>query len=200
MSAVRAPREGEEPGMEVRQKVLEAASDLFYTQGVRAVGVDLVIQKAGVAKTSLYRHFGTKDDLVAAYLEREDKAFWETWDKVAAEHANKPKAELDAHLEWIGQRVNDRCYRGCAQINVAAEFPNLDHPARKVAAAHKSEMRRRLKAIVTQLNVVDPDRVAGQLTVLINGAFVSMQVLEPDEAVTLLQSASNAVLAANQAS
>lgn len=200
MSAVRAPRGGEEPGMDVRQKVLEAASDLFYTQGVRAVGVDLVIQKAGVAKTSLYRHFGTKDDLVAAYLEREDKAFWEMWDKVAVKHASDPKAELDAHLEWIGQRVNDRCYRGCAQINAAAEFPNLDHPARKVAAAHKSEMRRRLRAIVTQLKVADPDRVAGQLTVLINGAFVSMQVLEPDEAVTLLQTASSAVLAANQAS
>ncbi|MFS8974515.1 TetR/AcrR family transcriptional regulator [Cupriavidus necator] len=200
MSALRAGRQAEEPGTDVRQKVLDAASDLFYTQGVRAVGVDLVIQKAGVAKTSLYRHFGTKDDLVAAYLEREDKAFWETWNEVAAKHADDPRAELDAHLEWIGLRVNDRCYRGCAQINAAAEFPDLDHPARKVAAAHKSEMRRRLKAIATRLNVADPDRVAGQLTVLINGAFVSMQVLEPDEAVMLLQSAANAVLAANQAS
>lgn len=79
---------------EVRQRILQTASDLFYQQGVRAVGVDLIVEKAEVAKTSLYRHFRTKDDLVAAFLEREDKDFWGIWDKVARMHVGDPKGEL----------------------------------------------------------------------------------------------------------
>src|SRR5258705_7935497 len=89
----------------LRDKILETASDLFYQQGVRAVGVDLVVEKAGVAKTSLYRHFGTKDDLIAAFLERADQEFWEQWDDVSSQHADDAEAELDAHLGWIGERV-----------------------------------------------------------------------------------------------
>mgnify|MGYP003403968929 CR=1 FL=1 len=70
----------------VKERILETASALFYRRGVRAVGVDLVVEEAGVAKTSLYRHFRTKDDLVAAFLAREDEDFWTTWDRVADRH------------------------------------------------------------------------------------------------------------------
>ncbi|HEV7371621.1 helix-turn-helix domain-containing protein, partial [Arenibaculum sp.] len=103
------------PAAEVRDRILETASALFYRQGVRAVGVDLVVEKAGVAKTSLYRHFRTKDDLVAAFLQREDEDFWRCWDRVAGRHADDPAAELDAHLDWIGERVGRPNYRGCPQ-------------------------------------------------------------------------------------
>jgi AcrR family transcriptional regulator len=184
-------------GADVRDRILETASALFYRRGVRAVGVDLVVEEAGVAKTSLYRHFGTKDDLVAAFLAREDADFWNTWDRVAERHNHDAKAELDAHLEWIGERVGRPNYRGCPQINVAAEFPEADHPARKVAADHKREMRRRLKGIAERLGVARPDELAGQLSLLINGAFVSSQVLEPDEAIPLLRQIARALIAAN---
>src|ERR1700758_5255185 len=107
---------------EVRARILDTACKLFYQRGVRAVGVDLVVEKAGVAKTSLYRHFGTKDDLIAAFLAREDKDFWGTWDRVANRHADDALAELTAHLGWIGERIGRPNYRGCPQINVAAEF------------------------------------------------------------------------------
>src|SRR5215207_1875718 len=111
---------------DVRARILETACTLFYQRGVRAVGVDLVVEKAGVAKTSLYRHFGTKDDLIAAFLEREDEDFWGTWDRVADRHGDDAAAELDAHLQWIGERVGRANYRGCPQLNVAAEFPEID--------------------------------------------------------------------------
>lgn len=181
---------------EVRQRILETASELFYNQSVRAVGVDLVVEKAGVAKTSLYRHFRTKDELVAAFLQREDEDFWRGWDDVAARHAGDAAAELDAHLRWIGERVGRPNYRGCPQLNVAAEFPDADHPARKVAAAHKRELRRRLLGIVERLQVARPDELAGQLALLVNGAFVSSQVLLAGEAIPLLQNAAHALLAA----
>jgi len=156
----------------------------------------LVVEKAGVAKTSLYRHFGTKDDLVAAFLEREDLDFWRTWDGVAKQYAEDAKAELDAQLGWIGERVGQPGYRGCPQINVAAEFPEAGHPARKVASAHKRELRRRLRDIAERLNIAAPDELAGQLAVLINGAFVSLQLFEPGEATPLLRHAADALISA----
>lgn len=185
-------------GAEVRDKILQTASALFYRRGVRAVGVDLVVEKAGVAKTSLYRHFRTKDDLVAAFLAREDQDFWGTWERVAEKHRDDPKAELNAHLEWIGERVGRPNYRGCPQINVAAEFPEADHPARKVAADHKREMRRRLKAIAERLGAGRPDELAGQLSMLINGAFVSSSIIEPGEAIPLLQRTADTLIAASR--
>jgi len=188
--------------VEVRDRILRTASALFYERGVRAVGVDLVVEEAGVAKTSLYRHFGTKDDLIAAFLEREDQDFWSCWNRVTELHKTGPDAkanaaaELEAHLDWIGERVGRRNYRGCPQLNVAAEFPDSDHPARRVASAHKQELRQRLKVIAERLRVKHPDELAGQLSLLINGAFVSSQVLSPGEAVPLLRTAAHALIAA----
>ncbi|MBP1860253.1 TetR/AcrR family transcriptional regulator [Rhizobium herbae] len=183
---------------DVRDRILATASELFYRRGVRAVGVDLVVEKSGVAKTSLYRHFGTKDDLIAAFLKREDQDFWSTWERVKEQHQDDPRAELDAHFEWIGERVGRDNYRGCPQINTAAEFPEAGHPARKVAEAHMCEMRRRLRTIAQGLSVAAPDRLAGQLAVLINGAFVSMQLFEPGEATGLLRDAAHALIAASR--
>jgi AcrR family transcriptional regulator len=183
---------------EVRQRILDTACTLFYQCGVRAVGVDLVVEKAGVAKTSLYRHFGTKDDLIAAFLEREDADFWATWDRIAGQHADDAAAELDAHLGWIGERVGRPNYRGCPQINVAAEFPDIDHPARKIAATHKLEMRQRLTGIARRLGVARPDELAGQLSLLINGAFVSSQIFQPAEATPLLLRMSHALIKASR--
>ncbi len=185
---------------EVRDRILRTASSLFYQRGVRAVGVDLVVEEAGVAKTSLYRHFRTKDDLIAAFLHREDEDFWNCWNRVTELHKAGPDAkanavaELEAHLDWIGERVGRPNYRGCPQLNVAAEFPDSDHPARRVATAHKLELRRRLKGIAERLRVKRPDELAGQLSLLINGAFVSSQVLSPGEAGPLLRASARALI------
>lgn len=195
MTGTDLPARAESPA-EVREKILSTACKLFYERGVRAVGVDLVVAEAGVAKTSLYRHFGTKDDLIAAFLAREDKDFWGTWDRVAQDNADAA-AELDAHLGWIGERVGRPNYRGCPQINVAAEFPEADHPARKVATTHKRELRRRLAGIAARLGVARADELAGQLAVLINGAFVSSPIFEPGEATALLRRAAQALVAAS---
>lgn len=181
---------------DVRERILECASSLFYRQGVRAVGVDLVVEQAGVAKTSLYRHFRTKDDLVVAFLEREDVDFWATWDEVAARHANDPADELAAHMRWIGARLSRSNYRGCPQINVSAEFPEQDHPARQVARAHMQGLRSRLGAIAERLDVARPDELAAQLALLINGAFVSSELLATDDATRILLASADALVEA----
>ena len=180
----------------VREHILRTASDLFYREGAHAVGVDLVVERAGVAKTSLYRHFRTKDDLIAAFLEREDEQFWQQWDTVAQRHRSDAQAELDAHMQWIGERIGRKNYRGCPQLNMAAEFPEAEHPARRVAISHKKELRRRLRVIADRLGARRPDDLAAQLLLLVNGAFVSSHVIAADEAVPVLLAASHALVAA----
>lgn len=181
---------------EVRERILRTASELFYREGARAVGVDLVVERADVAKTSLYRHFRTKDDLIAAFLEREDEQFWRQWDNVAQRYRSDARTELDAHMQWIGERVGRNNYRGCPQLNMAAEFPDAKHPARMIAVSHKRKLRSRLKGIAERLGVRRPDDLAAQLLLLVNGAFVSAQAIAADEAVPVLQAASRALVAA----
>ena len=181
-----AKRESSAETPDVRQRILDTASTLFYERGVRAVGVDLVVDESGVAKTSLYRHFRTKDDLIVAFLEREDVEFWGQWDAVAARHAGDPAGEIEAHMRWIGKRLARANYRGCPQINVAAEFAEADHPARAVAKRHMQAMRTRLAALARQLGAARPNDLAAQLGLLVNGAFVSASMLAPDEASRVL--------------
>lgn len=189
-----------EGGSEVRDRILNTACALFYEHGTRAVGVDLVVQQAAVAKTSLYRYFPTKDDLIVAFLEREDVEFWAHWDSVAAKHPNNPATELDAHMRWIGERLARSNYRGCPQINVAAEFAEQNHPARQVSLRHMQALKNRLLKIAKRLQVPRPTQLAAQLAVLVNGAFVSSDLLDSAEATVVLRGAVTALLVGAQSS
>ena len=202
MTLATTPDGKAETNPEVRLRVLQTASELFYRLGVRAVGVDMIVAEAGVAKTSLYRHFRTKDDLIAAFLQREDDDFWRVWDEVAQRHtgdagghAGDAEAELEAHMGWIGDRAGRPGYRGCPQINVAAEFPDPAHPARAVARMHKEELRQRLKAIAERLGVKRPEELALQLALVINGAFVSGTLFSAQNAIPTLLAMSRSLVA-----
>ena len=172
---------------DTRERILRTASELFYREGTRAVGVDLIVERAGVAKTSLYRHFGTKGDLIEAFLLLEDEDFWQHWDAVAAQHKGAPREELDAQLQWIGERIARPGYRGCPQINIAAEYADENHPARKVAVAHKREMRRRLGELARALRVDEAETFALRLGTVIDGALSSGQALHAQGPVRFLQ-------------
>ncbi|WP_082486092.1 MULTISPECIES: TetR/AcrR family transcriptional regulator [unclassified Acidovorax] len=195
----RAAKAAASDGADVRSRILDTASRLFYERGVRAVGVDLVVLEAEVAKTSLYRYFPTKDDLIVAFLEREDVDFWATWDGVAAQFRDDPAGELNAHMGWIGERLARSNYRGCPQINVAAEFAEQDHPARLVSQRHMQALRQRLHEIAERLSAPRPDLLAAQLAVLVNGAFVSAGLLSAEEGTGVLRAALQAMLAGAQA-
>ena len=102
MDAAARPRRGAPPKGEVsaRERILATASDLFYREGIRAIGVDTVVERSGVSKTSLYRLFESKDALIAAVAAEQDRSFWAWWDRIEGQHANDPRALLR------------RCYRG----------------------------------------------------------------------------------------
>lgn len=176
-----------EPVPDTRERILRTASELFYQEGTRAVGVDLIVARAGVAKTSLYRHFGTKDDLIEAFLLLEDKDFWQHWDAVAAQHKGVPREELDAQLQWIGERIARPGYRGCPQINIAAEYADDGHPARKVAVAHKRELRHRLAELARAMRIDEPQTFALRMGTIIDGALSSGRALHGEGPVAFLQ-------------
>lgn len=184
----------------VRDRILDVATEMFYREGVRAVGVDLIVERSGVAKTSLYRHFPAKDDLIAAFLQREDTAFFDYWDKIASRHKDDPKAELEAHLKWITNYIGGPNYRGCAFLNVATEFPSPEHPAHGVALANKVELLRRLGELTKRMKVSHADRLADQIALLIDGAFVNGQLLGKKGPARSLLSAALALISAAVAS
>jgi AcrR family transcriptional regulator len=178
----------------VRDRILDTAIDLFYREGVRAVGVDLIVQRSGVAKTSLYRHFSTKDDLVVAFLEREETEYWDAWDETARRTTHGASAELEAHLARIARHIARPKYRGCPFLNVATEFPASSHPARAVSTRHKTELRRRLTVLAKRLGVRKPAALADQLVLLIDGAYVNAQLFGRKGPATSLLSASLALI------
>ncbi|MGV9661956.1 TetR/AcrR family transcriptional regulator [Nocardia niigatensis] len=158
-------------GAAVREKLVDIAVELFYDNGVRAVGVDEVVRRAGMAKASLYRWFPSKDDLVLAVLQRRDDSFWAKWDTTAAEHS-EPADELHAQLTWIQNLATRDGYRGCAFVNTAAEFDSATTGAiRQRCLEHEEELRRRLHALTARLGRTDSDQLADQLHIAIVGTF-----------------------------
>lgn len=175
---VPARRKSADPGMandSVRDRILNTARDLFYREGARAVGVDTVVAQSGVAKTSLYRWFPSKDALIVAVLEEEAKDRWAGWDSTAQRADPHPREQLRAQLAGITRFVNSSKYRGCPFMNVVTEFPDPAHPSRAVCSAVDAELRRRVLALVTGLGVANPEELTQELVLVINGAFSSAQ-------------------------
>lgn len=183
-----APGQSGTRSQRARAQALNVASALFYNKGVRAVGMEEIVETSGIAKTTIYRHFPTKDALIEAFLEKEDGEFWQQWDHAVAE-AKTPDARLDALSAWIGSRVQRDGYRGCPQLNVAAEFADPAHPARQIARRHKAEMARRLAAICAEAGADPADRAAMQVALLLDGAFMNDGRLSALDAPDLLRTA-----------
>ena len=181
MEAGARPRRGAPPKGEVtaRERILATASELFYRDGIRAIGVDTVVERSGVSKTSLYRVFDSKDDLIAAFATEKDRSFWAWWDRTEKLHADDPRALLDALLSGIAKRIGHPTFRGCPFLNLVTEFPDDNHPGRVIARNNKEAMRGRLATIVARLGASDPERTASQIALLINGAYATGLKAEP---------------------
>lgn len=159
-----------------RERIYEAASELFYREGIRAVGVDEIVSKAGATKPSLYRSFQSKDGLVADYLRGRGDYFWTLFDAAVDAHPGDPRAQLLAFFEALGKRATKPGYRGCGLTNAVVEHPAPAHPGRLVAIAHKTELRKRLRAMAAELDAKRPDELADGLFLLIEGAYASSQM------------------------
>jgi AcrR family transcriptional regulator len=182
------------PAPPARERILEAASRLFYGDGIRAIGIEAVVALAGVTKMSLYRNFASKDDLVAAYLAGRDRRYWHWWDTVIARHPGRPRDQLRALFAGAAKVAVVPGYRGCPFTNAAIEFPAPDHPGRRVAEANKQELRRRLRALAAETGAGTPDRLGDQLLLLLEGAYVSSQTFGPEGPAAAMVAAAEALI------
>jgi len=168
-----ADRQGTSPPP--RARILTAARELFYRRGIHAVGVDSIAEAAGTNKMTLYRHFASKDVLVAACLVELTREFDVAWDAIAAAHAGDPKGQLIAWLRHVSEFKEYEAERGCALANAAIELPDKDHPARRVIRAHKTAHRERLISLCRDARLADPERLADEIFLIWEGARVTAQ-------------------------
>ena len=177
-----------------RERILEIADDLFYRDGIHAVGIDTIIEKSGVAKMSLYRNFASKDDLVSAYLEARSQRYWQWWEGVMARNLNQPRRQLRDLFEAIAVRTRQPQFRGCAFVKAVTEFPEEGSLARVVSLAHKRELKKRLLKLCRAIGAHQPDVLSNQLLMLIEGAYSTAGILGKRDAVKATAKAADALI------
>lgn len=156
-----------------RKRIFDTAAELFYREGIRAVGVESIAARADTTKMSLYRNYPSKDDLVAEWLREHDAKFWQTWDSMSQKHPGQARKQLQAAFALLAKHVSDPGARGCPMANAAVEITDKDHPARKVIEAHKGKLRARLAELCAGTGAREPALLADELFLLMEGAQVS---------------------------
>ncbi|MGW0791564.1 TetR/AcrR family transcriptional regulator [Streptomyces sp. NPDC002911] len=159
------------PRSAARDRLLATAADVFYADGIHAVGVDRLIAAAGVTKATFYRHFPSKEDLVLAYLRQRDAAVRADVERAVAT-VQDPRGQVDAVMEWLAEEVCGPGFRGCPFINAAAEYPDPEHPVRVLVAEHRTWFRDTLAGVLRAAGHPDPDAAAASLLLARDGAMV----------------------------
>jgi AcrR family transcriptional regulator len=158
-------------------RIFNAACDLFYRKGIRAVGVEAIAEQAGATKMTLYRTYSSKDELVAQYLRRASEQVFQKWDERIAQYAGNPRKQLSIVFTELSCKMHDPDSRGCAMANAAVELTDPDHPGRKIIEEHKTEVRSRLLRLCRDIGARDPVALADGLFLLMEGAMSSTQTL-----------------------
>jgi AcrR family transcriptional regulator len=182
----------------MRERIVEAATELFYAQGLRAVSAEKIIAQVGITKVTFYRHFPTKDDLIVAYLERRAK-----WERDAIAQARAAAGDATGVFRILAEAIGaESCrpgFRGCPFINAAAEYADPEHPVRRVVDAHRRWFRQTLQDLLDEISVPDSARAADQLVMLRDGAMVSGYLSDPSIVADALDKAFRAIIAVNSA-
>jgi AcrR family transcriptional regulator len=158
-----------------RTRLLAAAAELFYRHGIRAVGVDAIAEAAGTNKMTLYRHFASKDELLAEYLREMGKRGDQCWGAYDEAHPGDPLGQLRAWLADMAGHLESPDDRGCALANAAVELPDKAHPARRVIEELKLGQRDRLTELARAAGLSEPEALADELNLLLEGARVTAQ-------------------------
>ena len=160
-------------------RILEAASRLFYEQGIRAVGVDAIVEEADVAKVTLYNNFGSKDELAAAYV-RDRRGNWQRLVEDYAGRVSGPSEKLISIFDALEEWMVGGGFRGSAAINAFSEISEPDHPARVAAQEYKDWTQSYLKELAAQASAGDAEKLAERIWILLEGATIA-SVMEESE-------------------
>lgn len=155
-----------------RARILKAASSLYYGEGIRSVSVDAVADKAGVTKRTLYYHFRSKDDLIAAYLEARDQPNLKAFSKWFTEAKGSLPARIEAIFANLAKSARSPKWKGCGFLRTSAELAGLPgHPAMKIGARHKANVETWFATVMTDGGARNANDLARQMMILLDGAF-----------------------------
>ncbi|MDM4761569.1 helix-turn-helix domain-containing protein [Galbitalea sp. SE-J8] len=158
-------------GSEPRARLLRTASDLFYREGIHAVGVDRIVAEAGVTRATFYRHFPSKEDLVDAYLAVEDADLRAAF-AAAGASTDDPDRLIELVIEGLADDVERNHTRGCPFINAAAEYPDAASSVRQSVTRHREWFRSTLEHVLADAGVTDAPEAAAELVLLRDAALV----------------------------
>ncbi len=192
------PTSGKDEKIPPRARILAAAGELFYRHGIRAVGVESIAEAAGTNKMTLYRHFESKDALVAEYLRQEAGKADAYWQALERAHPGDPLAQVRAWLGAMAAHAADCNERGCALANAAVELPEKEHPARAVIEGFKRGQRDALARLCGRAGLSEPEMLADEFLLLIEGARVTAQSMGADGLGPRLLRMSEALIAAHR--
>lgn len=160
-----------------RDRILDNAGRLFGEYGARAVGMQQIVDECGCGKNLLYREFPSKDELVAAYLERCQREWNGIMDDATRPYAGDPAAELVALVRAVVDQVTAPDFRGCPFRIAYAEFPDPNHPAHRVALRHVTQLRSRLRRLASRARAKDPRALSDRIMLIIDGLYVNGAML-----------------------
>jgi AcrR family transcriptional regulator len=163
-------------GTETMDKLLAATERLIYAGGICATGMDAIVKASGVARKTIYRYFRTKDDLVAEALRKRDER-WMHWFISTSNKADTPAERLLATFDALEEWFFTPDFRGCAFINAAGEIGDASTPIRAVAKEHKVKLRHFLRELAEEYGADDPDELATEFLILIDGAITVALVM-----------------------
>jgi len=161
---------------DIRDTVLKTAEQLIYQHGIHATGMDLLVRTSGVARKSIYRYFGTKDEIATQALIARDIR-WMAWFRAEVDKAETPRDRLLNLFSVLKSWFISDGFRGCAFINTAGEVGDADDPVRVVAKEHKQKLLDYLIELCNEYGAADPDALAKQLLILIDGAITIARVM-----------------------
>ncbi|WP_037855255.1 TetR/AcrR family transcriptional regulator [Streptomyces sp. NRRL S-340] len=175
-----------------RERLLSTAGRLFYTRGIRTVGVEQLIAEAEVTRATFYRHFAGKEGLVLACLQERDARVRHAVAAVLAVHRGRDA--LLGIMAMIGETVDGPGFRGCGFLNAAAEYPDPEHPVRRCVAEHREWFRGVLRDVVSDAGHPEPDRPARSLVLLRDGAMAGGHLDRQQDAAATLRRAAQELL------
>lgn len=162
---------------DTRERIISAASKLFYDEGIRAVSVDAVAERAGLTKRTLYYHFRSKDDLIAAYLEVRDQPNLALFRRWFGEADGDLPAKVQAIFDHLARNAGHPKWKGCGFLRTSAELANLPgHPAIRIGAAHKKKFEAWLRTIFEEAGIANAVQLARQILLLLDGSFAVVQL------------------------
>ena len=177
-----------------REELLQKALEAFNRHGFQAAGMDLLVRETGISKTSMYKHFDTKDDLILAVLELRDAQFRDWLVRRMQALGETPIARILALYDVLEEWFAKPDFKGCMFIRAAAEFQDKTHPIRQHSARHKQQIEDMLKGLVIEAGLDNPGLLARQLVLLKEGAIIAAHVQQSPTAAADAKTAARVVL------